>query len=352
MLRKTNPGYSYVPKHKPCGLVLMINVDTDNWVALSDALDKFPIGYLFTEKNIYFADLIAGRCMSFPVEPKVFAELISNLRLERPFAELNEKYREDKNNVCMRNAAEMTIQQLRYVSEATKHTLPALTLVDILNDISRNRCSYESWQAYLGDKTRYSDEMLYHFFLGVDVNGIIDAAQKQPSLHDVPAEILAEAKVKITELESKGIKIPETPSKIHDRAYLFGLLEAYERVRVQRPEFETTTSSVASSFYGGLSKTERLQFCDLYKQFITSDYELNQFNVFLKSISVAEKKIRVGFWGFATTMFDLKKTILQGFIKAVHDCARDRGNELARQNTTPLPGQADADKVSLRPGRT
>lgn len=349
MQRKEELAYPYVLTHKPCGLALMMEVDTNNQEALGKALGRFPIGYIFSEKNIYFVDLIAGKCTSYSVGEEKFSKLMETLKLEGHYDELKEIYNEDKNINCKRYELEMSDKNLEEVAKVTNEKIPALNFNDILMDLSRIPCSYENWQAYLGDKKRFSDDMLYHFFLKVNVNGIIDAAQGHPASHDIPAEILAAAKIKIAEMRSDGITIPE--GACNDKAYLFTILEAYARVRAQGPEYKTIASSLISSVCAGLSKTEKLDYCELYKKFITSGYDLNQFDVFLKStIPKPEKGGKVGFFTSprVESMFSKKKTILQGFIKAVHDCTRNRGNELTKGQASQSTIQEG--KASVRPG--
>jgi hypothetical protein len=268
--------------------------------------DAFSCAYLISPMGIHFADKLFNTCTTFSLTSSEFAMLKEALKIEDRLQALTEDC------PIKRNKTAMTAMQLRLISEVTKHSPPASDLNEILIDLLRISMSYEQWQEYIGNKQNLSDERLYHFVLGLDVNS-----------YDSSKKLLAAAANKIDEIQRRGVKIPE--NAVDDRAYLFCLEEVYKRVREQGPEYESMISSIASEKY---SKTKRLEYCELYKRFITSDYKLNEFDEFLKKMTAPLRQR--SFFPQGETMLRLKNDILIGFIKAVHDCTKKRGNELDR----------------------
>lgn len=305
----------YVHTKKDCGLLLMLRQPDINKLAF--LIPNYSVAYVFAGDSLFYVDKLWKTCTLIRSGHAEVANLIAALKLENltPLADGQPK----------RCGKALSPAQLFLITQHTGHTISPITLDDVLHEMLNAPSTCEDWQEYL--ESRHSDASLYYFLLGLDVNTIIDATWNEPSKHDLAMELLEAARKALDNLTSSTLHMPAVES---DRAYLFCLLEVYRRIRSQGPEYE----SWSSSFFPGLSKTERLEFCTLYKRFITSRYHLNQFDDFLKEEGC----------------FDKKKRILQGTIKVIHDCTKRRGIDLEQEDKLEemhLSQQFNASRQSL-----
>ena len=182
-----------------------------------------------------------------------------------------------------------------------------LTLEGLLDLMSKIEMSQENWQAYL---RKFSDKTLYRIILHAEIAKIDESTCFEPTKFDVPKLVLAEAEGKLDGLLSNPILMPH-----HDKAYLFCLLDVYDRVRAQEPEYKSNLAYVGSYFMSGYSQDEKKQFCNLYKEFICSHHRLNCFDQFLRQ----------------KNMYSKRSTIITGRLKLIHDLAESRGNDLDKE---------------------
>lgn len=303
---------------RDCGISVSQENHSEN---LMKKVGKYPFSYVFTENSLWFVNQADNTCTHILVDAELLETLKVSLGVKNQLGQL-------KAGEVKQHHEPLSTRQLQIISYNTKHELPPKTLYNVLADIGRNQ--KEQWQTYITGTL--TDEELYYFLLDVDVNRIIDGGANLPAEHDVSKDIREAARLNLDKLLERDLIIPakirdEVVSKMKlslfaredvsslataDRVYLFCLLEAYHRIRGVGPEFVSKKSEWGALFFSGLSKTEKLGACELYKEFILSDYKLNEFDKFLK------KKNR----------FKDKSTLLQGFIGAIHKCASKWGAEL------------------------
>jgi hypothetical protein len=198
------------------------------------------------------------------------------------------------------------------------------TLQDLIQQLADIEMSYDKLQAHL---RKFSDARLYHSILQVDVGAIREAACYEPAKFDLPKLALEDAQRKLDALLKSEVIIPSSVSHpgTYERLYFFCLLEVYDRIRAQEPEYKSRGAYLGAFLMSGASRTEKQGFCKLYKQFICSHFNLNQFDNYLRDLG----------------LHNMKSTILEkrSRLAFIHNLVEKKGNEFEAKkqaSATPL----------------